>query len=440
MRSIVRGLTVVVVGCVALRGAAAGVLPTVYVPGQFATIQEAVDSIAAGGTVEVAPGNYGPVTIGRAAANQYGAVSVSRVTLRGVGAAVIDGGAQPAITVIDGNDVVVDGFTVTSESVGVSVVRGFGVTVQNVTVQSAGSDGIRADTVTDVKLMDNRIESAGGTGINVSATTSELFGPLTVSSNTVLAAGGDGIMVHNLGDGAETVISGNVVTNVQGRGIRSECGMTLHVEHNDVSTTGQTAVSIFQVNDRVTVSQNTISDAGGAGIDLLNAPHVAVTDNSIAGTGGDGVTLVSAPDVTVDRNVVTSAGDAGIRVSQDSDADYTRIAAPGGDPTIRDNVVTSPLGTGIVLDHARPIDVAGNTITDPGVHGIELDGARGVNVTGNEVTGAASCGFRLENGARRNVLAGNTATDCTPGLWAPGVTRKKNRIAGSNRFRKHSRR
>jgi len=439
MRSIVGGLTVVVVGCVALRGAAGGTFPTVYVPGQYATIQEAVDAVGSGGIVEVAPGNYGPVTIGRSASNPYGGVSVTSVTLRGVGAAVIDGGTQPAISVIDGNQVVVDGFTVLSQGIGVSVVHGFDVTVQNVTVRSAGSDGIRADTVTDVTITGNRIESAGGTGISVRATTSEVYGPLTVTSNTVLAAGGDGIMVHNLGDGANTVISDNVVTNVQGHGIRSECGMTLHVEHNDVSATGQAAVSVIQVNDRVTVSQNTVTDAGGAGIDLADAPHVTVTDNSIVGTGGDGVTLVSVPDMAIDRNVVTAAGDAGIRVTQESDSDYTRIAAPGGDPTIRGNVVTSPLGTGIVLDHARPIDVAGNTINDPGVHGIELDGARGVTVTGNEVTGAVSCGFRLENGARRNVLAGNTATDCTPGLWAPGVTRKKNRISGSNRFRKHSR-
>jgi parallel beta-helix repeat protein len=383
------------------------------------------------------------VTIGRPLDNPYHNSSASNVTLHGVGA-VIAGGAQAAITVIDGTQVVVDGFTVSSLGVGVNIVRGTDITVRNVTVQSAGSDGIRADTVTDVTIVDNRVESAGGTGINVRATTSEIFGPLTVSSNTVLAAGGDGIFVHNIGDGADTVISENVVANVDGRGIRSECGMTLLVEHNDVRATGQTAVSVEQVYDRVTVSQNAISDAGGAGVDVHEsswnvAERVDISDNRIDRTGGDGVALV-APDVHVDRNVITGSGRAGIRVANSNFDRGTIYGSPVPDTSISENVVTRPGGSGIVLDHALPIDVTDNTINDPGTHGIELDGARGVTVTGNEVTGAASCGFRLENGARRNVLAGNTATDCTPGLWAPGTTRKKNHIAGTNHFRRHSRR
>jgi len=437
MRSIVRGITVVAVGCVALRGAAAGLLPTVHVPEQYSTIQAALDTVGSGAIIEVAPGNYGPVTIGRPLDNPYHNPSASNVTLHGVGA-LIDGGAQAAITVIDGTQVVVDGFTVVSLGVGVNIVRGTDVTVRNVTVQSAGSDGIRADTVTNVTIVDNRVESAGGTGISLVATTSELFGLLTVSSNTVLAAGGDGIFVHNIGDGADTVISDNVVANVDGRGIRSECGMTLLVEHNDVSATGGAAVSVVQVFGSCTVTQNDIADAGGAGVDARDVVRADVSDNRIDRTAGEGV-VVSAPSVNVDRNAITDAGYAGIRILHDFDPGYVVYASLDPDASISENVVTRPAGSGILLDHAFPVDVADNTIHAPGIHGIELDGTRGMRVSRNDVTGAGSCGFRLEHRARNNVLESNTATDCSPGLWAHGVA-KKNHIDGSNHFRKHSRR
>jgi parallel beta-helix repeat protein len=422
MRSIVRGAGLILVGCAALRGAAAEEIPTVHVPAEFATIQEAVDSIGSYGVVAVDAGTYGPFTVDRA----------RKVTIIGTTDAVIDGGSEPAITVIDGSQIVVEGFTVVSSDVGVSLVRGYDVTVQDVIVQSAGSDGIRADTVTDVTITGNRVETAGGTAISVTATTSEILDPVTVTSNTVLAAGGDGIFVHNIGDGADVVVTDNVVTDVGGRGIRTECGMTLDLSRNDVRSTGDAAVSVDRVYDRVSVTENTVLDAGGAGIDVQGTPNVDVLDNSIVGTGADGVT-VSSNDVEIDRNSVTGAGDAGIRVLHSDDRNNPYYGVPDAEASIGDNVVTQPAGTGIVLDHARPIDVVGNTVTEPGVHGIVLDGTRGVRVMDNDVAGAGSCGFRLAGGAQGNVLTGNTAEDCTRGLWARGVA-KKNRIARSNDF------
>src|SRR5262249_42593177 len=119
---------------------------------------------------------------------------------------------------------------------------------------------------------------------------------------------------------------------------------------------------------------------------------------------------------------VTDAGDAGIRI--------VNI----GPATIASNEVVKPGGTGIVLEDADRVAVRGNTVADPGVHGVVLDASDRVNVTGNRVTGAGDCGFRVEGGANDNVLRRNKATECGQGLSMDNASRKGNRIARSNRF------
>jgi hypothetical protein len=258
----------------------------VLVPEDFATIQEAVDSIRRGGIVEVGAGTYGPVRLGTDVG--FG-ISLENVTIRGTTDAVIDGGGEPAISVLSARDVVVDGFTVVSQDAGVSVSQGENVAVRNVTVAAAGTDGIRVEAVTDVSVTGNRVESAGGTGISVTAGTGETYGPLVVTGNTVVSAGGDAIRVHNIGDGAEVVVSGNTVESAAARGIRTECGMTLDLSDNDVRATGGAGISVDRVVDRTSVTQNTVTDAGGAGVEFTYGVLVVVADNRIDGTAGDGV-------------------------------------------------------------------------------------------------------------------------------------------------------
>ena len=312
MRSIVRGLALFIASGAALGGAAAGTsVPTVLVPEDFATIQEAVDSIRRGGIVEVGAGTYGPVRLGTDVG--FG-ISLANVTIRGTTDAVIDGGGEPAISVLSARDVVVDGFTVVSQDAGVSVSHGENVAVRNVTVAAAGTDGIRVEAVTDVSVTGNRVESAGGTGISVNAGTAETYGPLVVTNNSVVSAGGDAILVHNIGDGAKVVVSGNTVESAAARGIRTECGMTLDLSDNDVRATGGAGISIDRVVDRTSVTQNTVTDAGGAGVEFTYGVRVVVADNRIDGTAGDGVAGSLAAGAAIRGNSVTDAGDAGIRI------------------------------------------------------------------------------------------------------------------------------
>lgn len=428
MRAMVKGSVLVLVGGVALRGAVADWTRTLSVPGDFATIQDAVADAGAFTTIEVGAGVYGPVTIG--GSNSW------QITIHGSPDAVIDGGDLPAVTILDAEDVVVDGFTVLSETDAVSVVRGSDVTIRNVTVQSAGGDGIRADTVTRVTITGNRVESAAETGINAVATTGEVFGTLIVTGNTVVSAGGDGIFVHDIGDGANSVVSGNVVEHAGERGIRSECGLTLTMEENVVTDTGAAALSIDSVSGQCTVSQNQVADAGGAGIEIVGAQQVVVAGNDLDGSAGDGVSVVG-PDVQVLDNVIVDAGDAGVRITE-ADANYLTPAGAYPGETVASNRIVQPGGSGIVLAGVAPMQVVGNSIEAPVVHGIALDGARRVLVSMNDVTGAGSCGFRLEGRSKRNVLTDNTASQCKWGLW-DDVARGRNRVNHSNRLgRRHA--
>ena len=425
MRSIVRGLALFIASGAVLGGAAAGTsVPTLRVPEDFASIQAAVDSLGRGGIVEVGAGTYGPVRLGT---DVESGISIVNVTIRGATDAVIDGRAEPAISVLSARDVVVDGFTVVSQDAGVSVSHGENVEVRNVTVAAAGTDGIRVEAVTDVSVTGNRIESAGGTGISVNAGTAETYGPLVVRDNTVVSAGGDAILVHNIGDGAKVVVSGNTVESATGRGIRTECGMTLQLSHNDVHSTGGAGISVDRVVDTTNVTQNTVTDAGGAGVEFTYGVSVVIANNRIDGTAGDGVAGSLAASAEIRANSVTDAGDAGVRI--------VNI-----DPvTVASNEVVDPTGTGIVLEEVNRGAVQGNTVAEPGVHGVELDATDRVRVIGNVVTGAEDCGFRLENGAGGNVLKRNKALECAQGLWVEDGLRKRNRIARSNRFgRRHA--
>jgi parallel beta-helix repeat protein len=431
MRSIVRGVVLGFVGCAALRGAAADTsVRTVRVPQDFATIQEAVDTVGSNAIIEVGPGRYGPVTIGREPTIWAIKTTVASVTLRGSKDAVIDGGDEPAVSILFGNGIVVDGFTVSSRDAGVDVSHGDGITVTNLTVSSAGKEGIRTDTVRNVSITGNRIESSNRTAISVLATTAPVWGPLVVTGNTVVSTGGDAIFVHNEDDASDMEITGNTVESAAGAGIRTECGMSLNLSENDIRATGGTGISVFQVFAGANVRGNTIADTGGDAIWINVAPNVSVTHNRVEGAGGDGVLVTSTDNARVEENEIADVSRAGIRiqaVGAQSRGGYLPVL-------VGSNEITAPAGSGIVIDDSGAGIVDGNSVSVPGVHGVEIDATNRLTVADNEVSGAGSCGFRLVNGARGNVLRRNTALDCEQALLAVGAERKRNKIAKSNRF------
>ncbi|MCH2135952.1 MAG: hypothetical protein MK101_05150 [Phycisphaerales bacterium] len=84
-----------------------GVPQTVQVPGDYATIQEAVDAVVNGSTIEVAPGVYaGPIDLGGRSLTLLGA---------GIGESVIDGLNEWLVLDLDetGSDMRIEGFTIT---------------------------------------------------------------------------------------------------------------------------------------------------------------------------------------------------------------------------------------------------------------------------------------------------------------------------------------
>jgi len=210
------------------------------VPGNYPTIQAAVDAAQAGDTVLVSPGTY----------TERVSVDAKAITIQSV--------AGPETTIIDGNQ---DGHAVYlgGGPTGDPTFRGF-------TVRNAGDTGIitayGAPLIEGNRIVDN-LSCGGGSGIEAA------FSGVTIRNNLIArnhqggcsgGTGGGGIMVR--GDGPVT-IEGNTIednANVSGGGI-----------------------SLFGGGATVTgnVIRRNHADTQGGGIGVVNSTNTTITNNLI---------------------------------------------------------------------------------------------------------------------------------------------------------------
>ena len=241
------GLIVVIaslaVGIVAV--APGAFAPTFSVPGDYATVAQAIDAAPAGAVIQLGPGTHaGPFVITK---------PISLV------------GAPNRASQI----VAPDGTT----AIAISDVRG--VRLQGLAVVG-GDYGITVDRSDAVQLIGNQVAGARMAGIRLSRAAALIKG------NDIRAGTGPygmGIELANTMSRPASVITGNVVVGATREGIILHNSHAM-IEGNTVSGNGLRGVSISEMS-MATVSKNTIMDNADAGIWVVDSSMADIAGNHI---------------------------------------------------------------------------------------------------------------------------------------------------------------
>lgn len=380
-----------------------------------ASIQNGVDVSASGATVNVAAGTY------------LESVNVDRsLTLKGANSG------------IKGFDPRYPETRIASTGFG----EGFFITADNVTIDgfrlsANGFDGILADNVNHLHILNNVIQ--GGVGMQT------LLGDSTKGDNGIETRGGSDIIIERnyigrgnrgiasfggneihildnlVGYGSRTsfrdgiyssegvngwFVSGNTVNGVVGDGIEAEKGLAgiyntnIYIDGNTILNVGGAAdpsliegINIDGAYGDVIISNNSLTDVTGNGIEARNTDYLEVTDNTLSGIGHNGILVRNSKRSVLGGNAIDALED-GIRLEgtlknniteiYDSEInagdDGIEIGTIGEDAivAIYDNSNINGVKSGIEVNKINSpsaksgLGILGNTLIEGGEDGVSI--------------------------------------------------------------------
>ena len=300
-------------------GGSISIISTLTVPGQYTTIQAAINAASTGDTVQVSDGTYDENIdfIGK---------DITVVSVNGAGSTTIQGAAGNNDAVVsfengEGSGAVLDGFTINNQASN-SLTRGVYISGATPTIQNSVIEG-------NAPISNN----GGGVYINNSAPS---FDNVMIRSNTAANRSGCGMYIEGAAGGAtitNSTIGGsgtpNNCTNGSGGGIYytgSSTG-TLSISDSAISynQSSNRAGGLYLTNitntvtltDTVIDNNSSINEGGGIYMSgastTLTISGSSSSISSNTGRGGTGIYAnatgaVSITDATIDNNVGTGNG------------------------------------------------------------------------------------------------------------------------------------
>ena len=262
--------------------------PTLSVPGQYATIAEAMEAAPAGATIQLGPGSYGPLVISK---------PISLLGAPNLASRIVAGDGTTAIAIRDV----------------------YGVRLQGLVIE--GRDyGVTVDEASAVQLIGNRVVGAALAGIRLSRAAA------LISGNELRAGTGPygmGIEVANTMSRPASVITRNVVAGATREGIVLHNSHAM-IESNTVTGNGLRGVSISEMS-MATVAKNTIMDNADAGIWVVDSSMADVAGNHIGAMRPGPEGRLNGIGVFYYGEVIVGGGN---RI--DVDADRAIVATFGG--------------------------------------------------------------------------------------------------------------
>lgn len=271
----------------------------------------------------------------------------------------VEGGVNQDIILTDKSYITLDNLEVKGglQQGIAAIASGTGITIQNCTIASSGlgiwffnqaGDSAGFDTIT---VKDNTFNTPGH-GIEVIAIDPWTVDTFVITDNTITSTGGYGISVQCTGGGADWTVTGNTISAATGG---DNAGIAI-VSNPDPWT------------GTFTVSNNTISQSGGFGIQIFNATaNVTVADNSVTNwsqntndRGAFHIITQSNNTVLVEDNVASGGGanyqSAGLYADT-----FTNVTA-----TFRRNRISDSNGVGILIYRADNVEMSYNIIDNCG--------------------------------------------------------------------------
>ena len=353
------------------------------VPGDFATIQDAIDdaSVIDDDTIEVATGMlYAGFTVNK------------QVTLLGANhdvdpAGELDRGDESVITgavKITADNVTVNGFKMTSNSyieisdasnTALNVIVSYNI-LKNTTWADGAIDLNGNNRCEGGYIGYNTIIGASGYGIQ----TIQNDG-VTIEYNHVLNSLGFTAIDAGYHDGTGIVIHGNTITNSGGKGINYWAEDGGVITDNVISNSNYEAIF---TDAKATISGNQISGGSSYGIQVCRgAGGSTISGNTISGTSADGINAIES--VTITNNDI-SGGYQGIQIwaatgtlidgNNIHDNTYWGLSIQYGvtDATVENNQFTNNPYCGVTVwgdGDGDGIHINFNNITGNGFYGVE---------------------------------------------------------------------
>jgi len=381
--------------CMAVLSAATAQAATLRVPGQYPTIQAAVDASKAGDTIRVKPGTYNEsVTVDK------------QLTIVAEHEAAHDGK-------IDKND---------KNSAKDSIVQvplnapyGFNLLANDIVIRGFDIEGTAGTTDTD------GIETHGNTSGD------QILNNLIANTTMGLYLNSNG--AHR------TVVKGNVFDSnnqpgaASGNGIYSDQGLS-NAQIVKNTFMGQTNASIIFVGasqSNVQIRDNTMTN--DAPIIMANLTHSEISHNTMVHPNGSGIFLAGgSSDVTIKDNKLTGGADTftGINLRFDS-GDYP-VTSPNTNILIQNNDISGFGDAGIRLrEGTNNVTVQNNHVqhngtAGGGLGGITVEDSNNNILKDNKANSNTGDGILLRN-ANNNTVQNNTANSNTgDGIHVTGTS------------------
>ena len=394
---------------------------TLAVPGQYATIQAAIDAAKSGDTVKVGAGTFRERIVFKAGVRLAGA-GVDATTVSSGG----DGECLHALKCASGT---ITGITFEHSSPNPANVidyvvwlEGSAVRMRDCRVRNSGSVGVQCDggdtsVVEDCEVTGchslglramgegstptfrgNHVHHNGRTGItfakgaagvaeNNTAEANTEFGFTVIDADTAPTLTGNTArrntmsgFTYQLGGGG-TAENNTVEDNKEGGFRLADKGTAPTISNNQVRGSGLSGF-IFIDGAAGVVADNTIEENTGSGALLKGGGTAPVlTNNRLTGNKLNGIFFSEGAGGTAKGNTITGNGEAGVSV-------YGKGTAP----TLQENQVSNNTGDGIQVRDGAGGTLEGNTCTNNTLHGIGVYGAGtsptlGTNKTENNPKG-----------------------------------------------------
>jgi len=284
------------------------------------------------------------------------------------------------------------------EGVGIQVRKTQNCTIRSTVVRECGSHGIEVTRTEDIRAEQCSLTSNGGSGVCCTD-----FSKIELLRTSVTFSRDAGVF---LGTGCKAQIEDSVISR-NSFGIRAEPQTHINLsgskicenERDGLNVAGATAVEIF--------STECLSNRGH-GARVIAEDHVKVLGSTFSANALHGISLGGVSDCECRDNKCSYNGLSGISLNN------------VGQATLMENTCSNNGTAGICVDTRRSIDAINNTCKDNKGEGISLAGCSYVEVVENNCTGNGSSGLVLAKVTSAEIWQADCKGNRQFGIWVDG--------------------